>query len=34
MNAVSEDDDVWPLSAITHFVYCPRRATLVHVLGL
>lgn len=27
------DDDI-PISALSHFVYCPRRAALVHVLGL
>lgn len=26
-------DDL-PISALSHFVYCPRRAALVHVLGL
>lgn len=28
-----EVDDDLPLSALSHLVYCPRRAALVHVLG-
>lgn len=27
-------DDHLPISALSHFIYCPRRAALVHVLGL
>jgi CRISPR-associated exonuclease Cas4 len=30
---VDVDDDL-PISALSHFVYCRRRAALVHVLGL
>jgi CRISPR-associated exonuclease Cas4 len=30
---VDVDDDL-PISALSHFVYCARRAALVHVLGL
>lgn len=28
-----EVDDELPISALSHLVYCPRRAALVHVLG-
>lgn len=29
-----EVDDDLPISALSHLVYCPRRAALVHVIGL
>jgi CRISPR-associated exonuclease Cas4 len=29
-----EDDDTLPISALSHLVYCERRAALVHVLGV
>lgn len=28
------DDDLLPVSALQHFVFCPRRAGLVHIEGL
>jgi CRISPR-associated exonuclease Cas4 len=29
-----ESDDDLPISALSHLIYCPRRAALVHVLGI
>jgi len=28
------DDELLPVSALAHFVFCPRRAALIHIEGL